>query len=178
MLKELWDKIKEALTSALPVTAIVYVLALTPLFDLSKTELITFLVAVVSVVTAVAVVAVVASVSAANRAADIDPECPELYETPKPTKWSKFEMGLYDKLESVADSIRAKNYERKTAKQERKENQEISEQPVQEPVEENTDTEDTLEPKKYEKQLKLRGLKPEAAKEISGKDQLTDEHIV
>ena len=41
-MKELWEKIKEALTSALPVTAIVYVLALTPLFDLSKTELITF----------------------------------------------------------------------------------------------------------------------------------------
>ena len=35
-------KIKEALLSALPITAIVYVLALTPWFDFSKVELITF----------------------------------------------------------------------------------------------------------------------------------------
>ena len=35
-------KIKEALLSALPITAIVYVLALTPWFDFSQTELITF----------------------------------------------------------------------------------------------------------------------------------------
>ena len=35
-------KIKEALLSALPITAIVYILALTPWFDFSKTELITF----------------------------------------------------------------------------------------------------------------------------------------
>ena len=41
-LKELRAKIWEALLSALPITAIVYVLALTPLFDLDKTELITF----------------------------------------------------------------------------------------------------------------------------------------
>jgi hypothetical protein len=41
-LKELWEKIKEALVSALPVTLIVYVLALTPLVDLSAVELITF----------------------------------------------------------------------------------------------------------------------------------------
>jgi hypothetical protein len=41
-LKELWIKIKEALISALPVTAIVYILSLTPLFDFSQTELITF----------------------------------------------------------------------------------------------------------------------------------------
>ena len=49
-MKELWEKIKEALVSALPVTAIVYVLALTPLFDLSKTELITFTVGAVMLV--------------------------------------------------------------------------------------------------------------------------------
>ena len=42
MLKELKAKIVEALLSALPITAIVYVLALTPLFDFSVTELITF----------------------------------------------------------------------------------------------------------------------------------------
>ena len=42
LLKELWLKIKEALVSALPVTLIVYILALTPLIDLSATELITF----------------------------------------------------------------------------------------------------------------------------------------
>ena len=50
MLKELWEKIKEALVSALPVTAIVYVLALTPLFDLSKTELITFTIGAVMLI--------------------------------------------------------------------------------------------------------------------------------
>ena len=41
-MKELWEKIKEALVSALPVTLIVYILALTPLVDLSGVELITF----------------------------------------------------------------------------------------------------------------------------------------
>ena len=46
-LKELWSKIKEALISALPVTAIVYILALTPLVDFSATELITFTVGAV-----------------------------------------------------------------------------------------------------------------------------------
>ena len=49
-MKELWEKIKEALVSALPITAIVYVLALTPLFDLSKTELITFSVGAVMLI--------------------------------------------------------------------------------------------------------------------------------
>ena len=49
-MKELWEKIKEALYSALPITAIVYVLALTPLFDLSVTELITFSVGAVLLV--------------------------------------------------------------------------------------------------------------------------------
>ena len=41
-MRELWSKIKEALVSALPVTAIVYIMALTPLFDFSRNELITF----------------------------------------------------------------------------------------------------------------------------------------
>ncbi|MBQ7346233.1 MAG: DUF1538 domain-containing protein [Oscillospiraceae bacterium] len=49
-LKELRAKIWEALLSALPITAIVYVLALTPLFDLSRTELITFSVGAVLLV--------------------------------------------------------------------------------------------------------------------------------
>ena len=49
-LKELREKIKEALVSALPITAIVYLLALTPLFDLSTTELITFTVGAVLLV--------------------------------------------------------------------------------------------------------------------------------
>jgi len=49
-LKELWVKIKEALFSALPVTAIVYVMALTPLFDFSTVELITFTVGAVLLV--------------------------------------------------------------------------------------------------------------------------------
>ena len=41
-MKELRSKILEALLSALPITAIVYIIALTPLFDISQTELITF----------------------------------------------------------------------------------------------------------------------------------------
>jgi len=41
-LKELKDKILEALISALPITAIVYLMALTPLFEFSTVELITF----------------------------------------------------------------------------------------------------------------------------------------
>ena len=41
-LKELNDKIVEALVSALPITAIVYILALTPYFDFSGAELVTF----------------------------------------------------------------------------------------------------------------------------------------
>ena len=49
-MKELRSKIVEALISALPITAIVYVLALTPLFDLNTTELITFSVGAVLLV--------------------------------------------------------------------------------------------------------------------------------
>ena len=49
-LKELWSKIKEALVSALPITAIVYILSLTPLFDFSTAELITFTVGAVLLV--------------------------------------------------------------------------------------------------------------------------------
>ena len=41
-MKELRSKILEALISALPITVIVYVIALTPLFNISQTELITF----------------------------------------------------------------------------------------------------------------------------------------
>ena len=46
-MKELWTKIKEALISALPITAIVYILTLTPLFEFTTTELITFTVGAV-----------------------------------------------------------------------------------------------------------------------------------
>ena len=46
-MKELWEKIKEALVSCLPVTAVVYIFALLPGFDFSKTELITFTVGAV-----------------------------------------------------------------------------------------------------------------------------------
>ena len=49
-MKELWEKIKEALTSALPVTAVVYVLAMTPFFDMSGTELITFTIGAVMLI--------------------------------------------------------------------------------------------------------------------------------
>ncbi len=49
-MKELWSKIKEALISALPITAIVYVMALTPWFAFSRVELITFTVSAVMLV--------------------------------------------------------------------------------------------------------------------------------
>jgi len=41
-LKELWVKMKEALISALPITVIVYLLSLTPMFNFTSGELITF----------------------------------------------------------------------------------------------------------------------------------------
>ena len=49
-MKELWSKIKEALVSALPITVIVYALSLTPLFDFSRAELVTFTVGAVMLV--------------------------------------------------------------------------------------------------------------------------------
>ena len=49
-MKELLAKIQEALLSALPITAIVYVLSLTPWFDFSGTELVTFTVGAVLLV--------------------------------------------------------------------------------------------------------------------------------
>ena len=49
-MKELKEKILEALYSALPITAIVYVLALTPLVDLTTAELVTFSVGAVMLV--------------------------------------------------------------------------------------------------------------------------------
>ncbi len=49
-MKELWSKIKEALISALPITAMVYVLSLTPLFDFTRDALITFTVGAVLLV--------------------------------------------------------------------------------------------------------------------------------
>ena len=49
-LRELKDKIVEALISALPITVIVYVLSLTPLFNFSGTELVTFTIGAVLLV--------------------------------------------------------------------------------------------------------------------------------
>ena len=49
-MKELWSKIQEALVSALPITAIVYLLSLTPWFNFSGTELLTFTVGAVLLV--------------------------------------------------------------------------------------------------------------------------------
>ena len=49
-MKELKDKILEALVSALPITAIVYLIALTPWVDLSANELITFSVGAVMLI--------------------------------------------------------------------------------------------------------------------------------
>ena len=49
-MRELWEKIKEALVSALPITAIVYVMALLPWFDFSTSQIITFTVSAVLLV--------------------------------------------------------------------------------------------------------------------------------
>ena len=49
-MKELFAKIQEALLSALPITAIVYVLALTPWFNFTSVELITFTIGAVLLV--------------------------------------------------------------------------------------------------------------------------------
>ena len=50
LLKELKDKIMEALVSALPITVIVYLMSLTPMFDFSSVELITFTIGAVLLV--------------------------------------------------------------------------------------------------------------------------------
>ena len=49
-MSELWNKIKEALISALPITAIVYMMALLPWFDFSAGELLTFTVSAVMLI--------------------------------------------------------------------------------------------------------------------------------
>ena len=49
-MKELKDKIMEALVSALPITVIVYLMSLTPMFDFSRVELITFTIGAVLLV--------------------------------------------------------------------------------------------------------------------------------
>ncbi len=49
-MNQLWVKIKEALLSALPITAIVYILSLTPLFNFSSYELITFTIGAVMLI--------------------------------------------------------------------------------------------------------------------------------
>lgn len=46
-MRQLFDKIREALISALPITAIVYLMSLTPWFNFSAVELITFTVAAI-----------------------------------------------------------------------------------------------------------------------------------
>jgi len=49
-LRELYEKIKESLVSALPITLIVYLLALTPWFNLTETELLTFTISAVMLI--------------------------------------------------------------------------------------------------------------------------------
>ena len=49
-MKELWSKIQEALVSALPITAIVYLLSFTPWFNFTGTELVTFTIGAVMLV--------------------------------------------------------------------------------------------------------------------------------
>ena len=49
-MKQLMEKIREALVSALPVTVLVYILALTPVLELTKAELIAFTVSAVLLV--------------------------------------------------------------------------------------------------------------------------------
>ena len=53
-MKELWSKIKEALVSALPITAIVYLMSLTPWFHFSAAELITFTIGAVLLILGIA----------------------------------------------------------------------------------------------------------------------------
>ena len=52
-LRELKAKILEALISTLPVTVVVYIMSLTPLFEFSSVELITFTIAAVMLVLAI-----------------------------------------------------------------------------------------------------------------------------
>ena len=49
-MKELWVKIKEALVSALPITILVYLVALLPVFSFTKAELISFTIGAVLLV--------------------------------------------------------------------------------------------------------------------------------
>ena len=58
-MRELKDKIVEALVSALPITAIVYLLALTPLIDLTAVELITFTVSAVLLILCIILINIV-----------------------------------------------------------------------------------------------------------------------
>ena len=53
-MKELWSKIKEALVSALPITAIVYVMSLTPWFQFTTAELISFTIGAVMLILGIA----------------------------------------------------------------------------------------------------------------------------
>lgn len=49
-MKELWSKIKEALVSALPITLIVYIVALFPVFSFNRAELVSFTIGAVMLV--------------------------------------------------------------------------------------------------------------------------------
>ena len=53
-MKELWSKIKEALISALPITAIVYVMALLPWFDFSGIQVVSFTISALLLVLGIA----------------------------------------------------------------------------------------------------------------------------
>ena len=60
------------------------------------------------------------SIDAANREANIDWECPELYEHIKPSLWGKLEMAAYNALESVfTREWKDSKAEKETTKQEK-----------------------------------------------------------
>ena len=75
-LKELWAKIKEALVSALPVTAIVYILALTPLVNLSAVELVTFTVGAGMLILGIGLFNLGADLAMTPMGTHVAPACP------------------------------------------------------------------------------------------------------
>ena len=54
MLNELWQKLKEAIFSVLPITLIVIILSFTPLLNLTTTEIVTFSISAVVLILGIA----------------------------------------------------------------------------------------------------------------------------
>lgn len=75
-MKELRAKIKEALMSVLPVTAMVYLLAATPLLDLSRTELATFTIGAVMLILGIGLFSMGADLAMTPMGTHVAPACP------------------------------------------------------------------------------------------------------